>query len=138
MGHDYETAAPDRYPLLKDFARHNRREMNESETVLWDALRRLKSGFRFRRQHPIGDYIADFICLSAKLVIEVDGGYHNEPAQREADAWRTEFLQSKGFQVLRFKNEEINDDVKKVVMRIKEYLSNSSNDAPRPLERGRG
>ena len=128
MGHDYETAAPDRYPLLKDFARHNRREMTESETVLWDALRRLKSGFRFRRQHPIGDYIADFI----------DGGYHNEPTQQEADALRTKFLQSKGFQVLRFKNEEINDDVKKVVMRIKEYLSNSSNDAPRPLERGRG
>ena len=138
MGYDYETAAPDRYLLLKDFARHNRREMTESETVLWNALRKIQSGFRFRRQHPIGDYIADFVCLSAKLVIEVDGGYHNDPAQQEADLVRTEALQSKGFQVIRFKNEEINDDVKTVVMRIKEYLSNGSNNAPRPLERGWG
>jgi very-short-patch-repair endonuclease len=138
MGYDYETAAPDRYLLLKDFARHNRREMTESEAVLWNALRKIQSGFRFRRQHPIGDYIADFVCLSAKLVIEVDGGYHNDPAQQEADLVRTEALQSKGFQVIRFKNEEINDDVKTVVMRIKEHLSNGSNNAPRPLERGWG
>jgi very-short-patch-repair endonuclease len=138
MGYDYETAAPDRYQLLKDFARHNRREITESEAVLWNALRKTICGFRFRRQHPIGDYIADFICLPAKLVIEVDGGYHNEPSQQEADNLRTQYLQSKGFQVIRFKNEEINNDVKSVVMRIKELLFNHSNYSPRPLERGRG
>ena len=81
MSYDYETAAPDRYGLLKDFARYNRHEMTESETVLWNALRKIRIGVRFRRQHPIGDYIADFICLPVKLVIEVDGEYHQEPEQ---------------------------------------------------------
>ena len=138
MSYDYETAAPDRYELLKDFARHNRREMTESETVLWNALRNMKAGVRFRRQHPIGDYIADFICLPAKLVIEVDGGYHQEPQQQELDQQRTEFLVNKGYQVIRIKNEEISNDLNEVVMRIKAEVLNQSNDSPRPLERGRG
>ncbi len=74
-GNDYEyaTAAPDRYNLLKEFAKKNRKEMTRSETTLWNALRKLACGFRFRRQHPIGDFIADFICLERRLVIEVDG-----------------------------------------------------------------
>ena len=138
MSYDYETAAPDRYELLKDFAKYNRREMTESETVLWNALRNMKARVRFRRQHPIGDYIADFICLPAKLVIEVDGGYHEEPQQQELDEQRTEFLISKGYQVIRIKNEEISNDLNKVVMRIKAEVLNQSNDSPRPLERGRG
>ena len=138
MSYDFETAAPDRYELLKDFARHNRREMTESETVLWNALRNMKAGVRFRRQHPIGDYIADFICLPAKLVIEVDGGYHQEPLQQELDQQRTEFLVNKGYQVIRIKNEEISNDLNEVVMRIKAEVLNQSNDSPRPLERGRG
>ena len=138
MGYDYETAAPDRYELLKDFARHNRREMTESETILWNALRKMKVGFRFRRQHPIGDYIADFICLPAKLVIEVDGGYHQKPEQQESDKQRTEFLERKGYQVIRIKNEEISNDLNEVVMKIKAEVLNQSNDSPRPLERGRG
>ena len=134
----YETAAPDRYELLKDFARFNRREMTESETVLWNALRKLNAGVRFRRQHPIGDYIADFICLPAKLVIEVDGGYHQEPQQQELDKQRTEFLVSKGYRVIRIKNEEISDNLNEVVMRVKAEVFNQGNNAPRPLERGRG
>ena len=138
MGYDYETAAPDRYDILKDFARHNRREMTESETVLWNALRKIRSGIRFRRQHSIGDYIADFICLPVKLVIEVDGGYHQEPLQQESDEQRTKFLESKGYHVIRIKNEEISNDLNKVVMRIKNEVFNQSNNSPRPLERGRG
>ena len=138
MSFGYETAAPDRYELLKDFARFNRREMTESETVLWNALRKLKAGIRFRRQHPIGDYIADFICLPAKLVREVDGGYHQEPQQQELDKQRTEFLVSKGYRVIRIKNEEISDDLNEVVMRVKAEVFNQGNNAPRPLERGRG
>ena len=138
MSYDYETAAPDRYGLLKDFARFNRHEMTESETVLWNALRKLRIGVRFRRQHPIGDYIADFICISAKLVIEVDGGYHQESLQQELDQQRTLFLESKGYRVIRIKNEEISNDLNEVVMRIKTEVLNQSNDSPRPLERGRG
>ena len=86
----------------------------------------------------IGDYIADFICLPAKLVIEVDGGYHQEPEQQESDKQRTEFLERKGYQVIRIKNEEISNDLNEVVMKIKAEVLNQSNDSPRPLERGRG
>ena len=118
----YKTAAPDRYELLKEFAKQNRREMTESETILWHALRREFKALKFRRQHPIGDYIADFFCLTEGLVIEVDGGYHNEPQQQQEDLWRTAFLQEKGYRVIRFTNEEVNTDVKDVISRIKEEL----------------
>ena len=124
MERKHQTASPDRYGLLRDFARQNRREMTESETALWQALRHEFRGIKFRRQHPIGDYIADFLCLKAKLVIEVDGGYHDKPQQQQEDQWRTEFLQSKGYRVIRFTNEELNTDVKGVISRIKEELIN--------------
>lgn len=110
--------------MLKDFAKRNRKEMTESETVLWETLRNLNCGYHFRRQHPIGDYIADFICLKRKLVIEVDGGYHNEPIQQQDDQVRTEFMERKGYTVIRFKNEEISNNLQEVIMRIKEQLFN--------------
>ncbi len=120
----FETSAPDRYELLKNFAKENRTKMTESESVLWEALRRLHCGYHFRRQHPIGDYIADFICLKKKLVVEVDGGYHNNPMQQQNDQMRTDYLERKGYTVIRFKNEEISDDLHEVIMRIKEQLFN--------------
>jgi very-short-patch-repair endonuclease len=120
----FETSAPDRYELLKEFAKTNRREMTESERVLWEELRKLNCGYHFRRQHPIGDYIADFACLKKKLVIEVDGGYHNEPLQQQNDQWRTEFMESKGYTVIRFNNEEISNNLQEVITRIKEQLFN--------------
>jgi very-short-patch-repair endonuclease len=122
MGHHYDTAAPDRYKLLKEFARNNRCAMTESETLLWNTLRKEIQGCKFRRQHPIGDYIADFICLSEKVVIEVDGGYHEQPQQQDDDQVRTEYLESKGFKVIRFKNEEVNSNLKEVITRIKEEI----------------
>ena len=124
VGKWFETSAPDRYELLKDFAKRNRKEMTESETVLWETLRNLNCGYHFRRQHPIGDYIADFICLKRKLVIEVDGGYHNEPIQQQDDQVRTEFMERKGYTVIRVKNEEISNNLQEVIMRIKEQLFN--------------
>ena len=120
----FETSAPDRYELLKNFAKKNRREMTESERVLWEELRKLNCGYHFRRQHPIGDYIADFACLKKKLVIEVDGDYHNEPLQQQNDQWRTEFMESKGYTVIRFNNEEISNNLQEVITRIKEQLFN--------------
>ena len=122
MERKHQTASPDRYGLLRDFARQNRREMTESEIVLWNALRNEFRGIKFRRQHPIGDYIADFLCLKAKLVIEVDGGYHDKPQQQLEDQLRTEFLQSKGYRVIRFTNEEVSSQLKGVISRIKEEL----------------
>ena len=118
----HETAAPDRYDLLKQFARHNRKEMTPSEAILWNVLREEIKSYKFRRQHPIGDYIADFLCLQLKLVIEVDGEYHDDPQQMTEDQWRTEFLQSKGYRVIRFTNEQINTAIAEVIRRIKEEL----------------
>ncbi|MBO4811387.1 MAG: endonuclease domain-containing protein [Prevotella sp.] len=120
----FETSAPDRYELLKNFAKENRREMTKSESMLWEALRNLNCGYHFRRQHPIGDYIADFICLKKKLVVEVDGDYHNDPMQQQNDQMRTDYLERKGYTVIRFKNEEIGNNLHEVIMRIKEQLFN--------------
>ena len=124
MAYHYETAAPDRYDLLKQFAKVNRREMTESETILWNALRKLNCGYHFRRQHPIGDYIADFICIKKNLVIEVDGEYHETPEQQQDDLIRTESINNRGYSVIRFSNNDIQTNLSEVIETIKKYLFN--------------
>ncbi len=96
--------------------------MTPSETLLWQHLRKDISGFKFRRQHAIGDYIADFVCLEQKLVIEVDGGYHFTESQQIDDRFRSEILLDKGFRVVRFTNEEVDYNPQEVIKRIKEIL----------------
>ena len=119
----YETASHEIYDLLKKNAKNNRLEMTESEKVLWNALRENIQGYRFRRQHAIGQYIADFVCLPAQLVIEVDGGYHHSPEQQDKDNIRTDYLEGKGFHVVRFSNEEVSANIKGVIQIIKDELS---------------
>lgn len=117
----YATAAPDRYQILKGYAKQLRKSMTEAETILWEELRQL-DGYHFRRQHPINDFIADFICLSAHLIIEVDGKYHDVPQQQTEDDMRTDSLSKMGYTVVRFTNEEIITDVDRVVDEIYEVL----------------
>ena len=74
----YKNASPDRYGLLKAFARENRKNATLAESVLWEQLRNNTLGVKFLRQHAIGDYIVDFVSRSSGLIIEVDGGYHAE------------------------------------------------------------
>ena len=82
-----------------------RRDMTKHERILWSELRaRRFDGFHFRRQQPIGPYIADFYCAAAKLIIELDGGHHSEVQQRKYDSARTRWLEAKGLRVLRFSN----------------------------------
>ena len=81
--------------------------MSWSEARLWSGIRRQASGARFRRQLPIGPWIADFACLNPRLVIEVDGPTHDHSDETR----RTEYLESQGFTILRFDNEEIRDDL---------------------------
>ena len=78
-------------------------------------------------QHAIGDYIADFVCLSFKLIIEVDGGYHDTLEQQADDQVRSDYFRRKGFEVIRFKNEEVNLDVNTVIQKIKKKLINIEN-----------
>lgn len=89
----------------RDFARRLRCDMTDAEQAIWRRLRaRELAGWKFRRQHPIGAYIVDFICLEAGLAVELDGGQH---AGSAGDAIRTEFLQAAGVQVLRFWNNDV-------------------------------
>ena len=90
-------------------ARKLRQSSTKEERVLWQLLRnRQFKNLKFKRQFPIGNYIVDFVCEEIKLIIELDGGQHNEPENIEADKVRTEFLESKGFKVIRFWNKDIN------------------------------
>ena len=110
-------------PNLFHFARQNRKSMTEAEHVLWDSLRdrRLKN-FKFRRQHPIGDFIADFFCLECNLVIEVDGDYHNALEQAQYDEGRTYELNGLKVKVIRFTNREVLDNIKFVLGEIRKHL----------------
>jgi very-short-patch-repair endonuclease len=93
-------------------ARQLRKNATEAERWLWQHLRLRQMGqFKFRRQHPIGRYIVDFICIEAKLIVEIDGGQHNEVDGCQSDAVRTAWLEKQGFKVLRFWNDEVLTDV---------------------------
>lgn len=107
MAFEYNYAAPDRYMLLKEFAKKNRQYPTDAERIMWECLRGKQLWFKFNRQYIIGDYIVDFVCLEKKLIVEVDGGYHSEYEQMEIDEHRTERLEHLGFSVLRFSNEEV-------------------------------
>lgn len=116
---DSKTATHFNYLELREYARQNRANMTDAERVLWNCLRnRGVAGKRFMRQHIIGDYIVDFVCEDYGLIIEVDGGYHSEPSQMQSDELRTQFLQSMGFRVIRFSNEEILFNIDSVIEKI--------------------
>ena len=101
-------------PRLLEFARQMRHEPSPAEKLMWKLLRnRRLSGFRFRRQHPIQPYIADFYCSVAKLVIELDGDSHAESL--EYDQVREELMVSKGLRVLRFWNADLYGDEESVL-----------------------
>ncbi len=96
---------PRRKRLKHAFARHLRSDMTDAERKLWSYLRRKQvHGLRFRRQQPIGPYVADFYCPAARLIVELDGGQHGEAGQRAYDEARTKWLESEGFHVLRIAN----------------------------------
>jgi very-short-patch-repair endonuclease len=89
-------------------ARKLRRETSDEERILWMLLRdRRFAGFKFRRQVPLGDYVADFVCFERKLIIELDGSQHAAPEQASFDARRTETLHAAGFRVLRVWTSEL-------------------------------
>ena len=116
------TADSTQYSLLKENAKANRKNPTEAESAMWDILKGNNIGYHFRRQHIILDYIVDFICLEKGLVIELDGGYHNDPEQKEYDERRTVHLQRLGYTELRFKNEELLCNPDSVIQKITETL----------------
>ena len=103
----------------RNFAKRLRRDQTDAESVFWYNVRsRGLAGFKFKRQYPIAPYIVDFICIEAKLVVELDGGQH--ATQRFYDEKRTEFLEAQGYWVLRFWSNEVftnRDGVLEAVLR---------------------
>jgi len=109
-------------PILRDRARQLRRNQTDVEGKLWFRLRaRQLSRAKFRRQFPIGTFIADFCCYERRLVIELDGGHHAE--HMEADQSRTDFFVSQGYRVLRFWNNEVTENIDGVLEQITETLT---------------
>lgn len=114
--------------LVKVFRKHP----TDAEAILWECLRdRRLNGFKFRRQHPIGRYVADFYCHEAQLIIEVDGEIHDQSDQRDYDRVRQAELEAQGLKVLRFKNERVIYETLQVLGEILGYL-------PSPIGRGVG
>jgi very-short-patch-repair endonuclease len=119
-------------PLARDTARRLRTNQTEAEQKLWSRLRRKQlSGFKFRRQFSIGPFYADFACLNARLIIELDGSQHAD--QTDRDESRTEFLRDAGYTVLRFWNHEVIGEIDQVVQRIADALE----AVPREIKRKR-
>lgn len=110
------------YKLLRERAREMRKRATSAEKVLWQKLRERPLNVKFLRQHIIGDYIADFFAYEQRLVIEVDGSYHDSPEQRERDLQRDDYLRKKNYQILRFTNEDVIYHTKDVLQTIKENL----------------
>lgn len=120
----------------RDHARQLRRFQTEAEAFLWRQLRgRAFKELKFRRQFALGKYIVDFVCLEKRLIIELDGGQHNEEAQRQYDRVRDEWLRSQGFHILRYWNNEIFDEWEGVAEAIWKAAQKAPSPPP-PLPRG--
>lgn len=108
-------------PELDARAKEHRRTPTEAEQVLWQALSGKKlDGYKFRRQHAIGQFILDFCCLEKRLVVEVDGGIHD--TQKEHDAARDAHLVAHGYTTLRLSNEEVLTDLPAALERIRQAM----------------
>jgi very-short-patch-repair endonuclease len=111
-------------PELLRIAGDLRKSMTPAERVLWERLRNKKiKGYRFRRQHPIKDFIVDFFCYDALLVVEVDGEVHNDPHQSERDEQRSIILKRLGIKELRFTNQQVINQTDEVINKIELSLS---------------
>ena len=100
-----------------------RRNETKAEKLLWEKLRNNQlEGLKFRRQHPVNIYIADFYCHKFKLIIELDGDYHNQEEQKQKDEVRTEVLGLNDLKIIRFKNEEVEQDINQVLTTIKNKI----------------
>ncbi len=129
MGVDAMSQTTRMKEATKNNARHLRREMTDAEKLLWRHLRMKQfEGYKFRRQHPLGPYIADFVCLETRLILEIDGGQHAEMANE--DTARTRWLETKGYCVMRFWNNEVLNNIEGVKQAIMATLLPPSQPSP--------
>lgn len=108
---------------ITEKARNLRKNMTKQERILWQFLRKKNiNNLKFRRQYVIGNYIVDFICNEKKLIIEIDGGQHNEDKNIIYDQERTNFFETKGYKVIRFWNSDIDNNLDGVYLDILKHL----------------
>ena len=112
-------------PKIKHRAINLRKELTPAEKKLWSRIRNDRLGVTFRRQHAVGNYIPDFCCPKAKVIIELDGGHHLE--QEDYDAERTKYLESQGYKVIRFWNNDVINDIDSVIRTIQFALEDEPN-----------
>ncbi|WP_299244329.1 vitamin B12 dependent-methionine synthase activation domain-containing protein [uncultured Aquimarina sp.] len=123
----WKTADPVLYGLMKEHAGRMRNQPTEAESFLWKALSgKNLNGYKFRRQHIIGSYIADFICLKENLIIEIDGSIHQLPENKSSDKERTEWLEKEGYKVIRFTNKQVINEIDFVLDEILETIEKAS------------
>ncbi len=123
--HGWATAQPSLYNMLKEYAFKMRNEPTKAEATLWKALQgKNLGGYKFRRQHIIGQFIPDFVCLKQKLIVEVDGSIHQLPENVASDEERTSWLKSEGYTVIRFSNIEVIYNIDSVCDAILNALEN--------------
>src|SRR5262245_3421700 len=103
------------HPTIRQFARELRQPQTPAEATLWQHLRNRNLGHKFRRQHPIKIFIIDFYCAKAKLLIGIDGESHFQETQMEYDQARTEYLETLGYKVIRFTNDDVRHKLHAVI-----------------------
>ena len=120
----YMTNTLEQWKSTTEFAKANRKSPTEAEDILWQELRNRKlKGCKFRRQHPVAGYIPDFVCIEKKLIVEVDGGYHNEQEQINFDNARSSWLNENGYTLIRITNEEVINNIREVLQKLGKALS---------------
>jgi cyclase len=110
-------------PPIFQRAKELRNHLTYAEIVLWNYLRTHPQGYKFRRQHPIGNFIADFYCHRLKLIIEVDGSIHDKESIKEADEEKQQILEAAGIKVMRFRNEEVLKEKDKIIRKINNWIN---------------
>ena len=119
----WQVAESSTYSRLKEFAKTNRTNQTEAELIFWNLAKSSGLGEKCRRQYVIGRYIVDFFFRKSMLIVELDGGYHNEPEQKELDKNRQEWLCHMGYKVIRFTNDEVLCDADNVIKKVKQFIN---------------
>jgi very-short-patch-repair endonuclease len=122
----YQTARPGLWGKLGIVAKGMRHKPTAAESRLWQQVRGDKLGANFRRQHVIDRFVVDYVCLSAQLIVEVDGGIHRDPDQAAYDAERTQGLAALGYRLVRYPNEQVLGDMTTVLKDLRAKLAEKS------------
>ncbi len=136
----YMTNTFEQWKATTNYAKQHRKESTEAEDILWQHLRNRKlKGYKFRRQHPVAGYIPDFVCIERKLIVEVDGGYHDDGEQKQFDISRSKWLNEHDYNIVRVTNDEVIQQTQLVLKKIAETLNDSKgSEASKALFLGEG